>query len=522
MILNIVMTFTLIWAQIVFAGPGLLFNIVASGESSGNINMTVCLNGNAPISCQNYTVNNLNLNIKTNIPNKAYPNAGIKLNTPGYTLANTQCRPNANGFCLFSVNDQTSTSLLLTPLVPPSPPGAPTNVTAMAAGDSAVKVYWTPPANTPVANYIITPYSIDTFTYLPATTCPNTYNFCTVNNLTNGLAYTFSVQAQNSGGISSASSSSNQVNPPTWTQSIVDLSAYNLPAFTSVSCTSSDVGDEFCMAIGTDNNSTNFACSYLNQVWSCNTVNNVQLFQSISCVNKDFCMALDLYYVAYLYSGNPPTWGNSTPVSQSINLNSISCPNINFCMAVDNSGNAYEYSNNIWGSATPVTSVPGTPLYGVSCPSSMSCTTVDNNGNAYTYNNGMSWGNAQQTPTNQGLTSVSCPKNSTDSFCMTAGTDNNNYANAYIYTQLNPTWASTSLSSQNINSVLYSVSCGSDQFCMAITSGVVYNYSGNIPTWDTGNTLTNMSNLSSVSCPNTNFCMAVDANGNAYIYRPAS
>jgi hypothetical protein len=497
--------------------------MIANGESSGNINMTLCLNGNGPLSCQNYTVNSLNLNIKTTIPNKTYLNAGIRINTPGYSLANAQCRPSANGFCLFSVNDQTSTNLLLTPLVPPAPPGVPTNVTATAAGDSSAQVNWPPPVDsTPVANYIITPYSLTTATYLPATTCPNTPDFCTVHNLTNGLPYTFSVQAQNSGGESASSNASNQVNPPTWTQSTVDLSGYNQPGFNAVSCTSSDSGGEFCMAIGIDQNSTNFACSYMNQVWSCNTVSGVQFFQAVSCVNQDFCMALDSYYVAFLYSGDPPTWGDSMPVSQSIALNSVSCPNINFCMAVDNSGNAYQYSNHAWGSAMPVTTNAGTPLGGVSCPSSMSCTSVDNNGNAYAYNSFTHWGAAQPTPTNQGLTSVSCPTSSTDGFCMAGGTDNNGYANAYISTQINPNWISTSLSSQDINAGLYSVSCASDQFCMAISGGSVYNYSGNTPTWDTGNYLANSSNLAAVSCANANFCMAVDINGNAYIYTPAS
>ena len=520
MILKIVMTFLLIWAPLVFSGPGPLFNIIANGESSGSISITLCLNGNGPLSCQNYTVNNLNLNIKTTIPNNTYLNAGIRINTPGYTLANTQCRPNANEFCLFSVNDQTSTNLLLTPLVPPAPPGVPTNVSATAAGDSSAQVNWTPPVDSPpVANYIITPYSLSETTTLQPTTCPNTPDFCTVNNLTNGLPYTFSVQAQNSGGESGASTPSNQVNPPTWTQSIVDLSAYNQPGFTAVSCTSSDSGGEFCMAIGIDQNSTNFACSYLDQAWSCNTVNDVALFQAVSCVNQNFCMALDYYSAAFLYSGDPPTWGASMPVSGSIPLYSVSCPDTNFCMAVDNNGNAYQYSNE-WGSATHVTT--GTPLGGVSCPSSMSCTAVGNNGDAYAYNV-TSWGAAQPTPTSQPLTSVSCPTNSTDGFCMASGTtDNPGYATAYISTRSNPTWTSTSLSSQAISAGLYSVSCANDQFCMGVIEGSVFNYSGNTPTWDTGNYLAYSTNLAAVSCANANFCMAVDVYGNAYIYTLAS
>lgn len=41
----------LIWDPLVFSGSGNLFNIIANGESSSNINLTLCLNGNAPLSC---------------------------------------------------------------------------------------------------------------------------------------------------------------------------------------------------------------------------------------------------------------------------------------------------------------------------------------------------------------------------------------------------------------------------------------------------------------------------------------
>lgn len=43
---------------------GLLFNIAATGTPA-NINLTLCLNGNGPLSCQNYTVSSLSLNITT-------------------------------------------------------------------------------------------------------------------------------------------------------------------------------------------------------------------------------------------------------------------------------------------------------------------------------------------------------------------------------------------------------------------------------------------------------------------------
>lgn len=67
-----------LYCKTVFAESGLFFNINASSNQ---------------------------LNITTTIPNHFYPNAGIKIDTPGYTL--TGCRPAANGYCLFSVSDST-------------------------------------------------------------------------------------------------------------------------------------------------------------------------------------------------------------------------------------------------------------------------------------------------------------------------------------------------------------------------------------------------------------------------------
>ena len=47
------------------------------------------------------------LTIKTNTPHHVYPNAGIKVNTAGFSLQNagTECIPDSNGYCLFTVSD---------------------------------------------------------------------------------------------------------------------------------------------------------------------------------------------------------------------------------------------------------------------------------------------------------------------------------------------------------------------------------------------------------------------------------
>ena len=66
----------------------------------------LCLNGKGPLSCQNYNVDALNLKITSTIPNHTYNYAGIKINTPGYSINNTgaDCTVYDNGYCLFSVS----------------------------------------------------------------------------------------------------------------------------------------------------------------------------------------------------------------------------------------------------------------------------------------------------------------------------------------------------------------------------------------------------------------------------------
>ena len=87
---------------ITISSSNLLFNIVAMG-SPLNVTITLCLNGRGPLSCQVYGVNASDLYINTNISNRAYPAAGIKVNQPGYTVAG--CSSIENGYCLFSLSN---------------------------------------------------------------------------------------------------------------------------------------------------------------------------------------------------------------------------------------------------------------------------------------------------------------------------------------------------------------------------------------------------------------------------------
>lgn len=92
--------------QTAFALSGLFFSVVATGTPA-NVNISLCLNGKGPLSCQQYNVSASKLKIATTILNHYYPAAGIKINTPGYKIADigVVCTPISNGYCLFSISN---------------------------------------------------------------------------------------------------------------------------------------------------------------------------------------------------------------------------------------------------------------------------------------------------------------------------------------------------------------------------------------------------------------------------------
>lgn len=106
---------SLIVCHSMFAESGLLFDVSATGTPAPDKPMiTLCLNGKASISCQNYTVPALSLKILA-VPNHFYPNAGIKINTAAYKIGNLgiDCVPQANQYCLFSVSNAIPKSISL-------------------------------------------------------------------------------------------------------------------------------------------------------------------------------------------------------------------------------------------------------------------------------------------------------------------------------------------------------------------------------------------------------------------------
>lgn len=84
-----------------------------ASRTSANIAIRLCLNGIGPVSCQDYNAKSLSFIVRTLIANHNYPNAGIKILTPGYVLSSPgpifkpqpTCTPYSNGYCLFPVSN---------------------------------------------------------------------------------------------------------------------------------------------------------------------------------------------------------------------------------------------------------------------------------------------------------------------------------------------------------------------------------------------------------------------------------
>ena len=101
--------------QLTVAASGVLFNISTSGnQTTDPINISLCLNGTGPLSCQNFTISNPKLTISTTIPGHTYVAAGIKINSTKVQVTNLEgCVPYSNGFCLFSVSDSQPANIFI-------------------------------------------------------------------------------------------------------------------------------------------------------------------------------------------------------------------------------------------------------------------------------------------------------------------------------------------------------------------------------------------------------------------------
>jgi Fibronectin type III domain/Viral BACON domain/PQQ-like domain len=115
---------------------------------------------------------------------------------------------------------------------PPSPPAAPTGVSA-SAGNGNATVTWTAPSNggSPITSYTVTPYVGSTAQAATTVTGSPPTTSATIGGLTNGTAYTFTVTATNAIGTGPPSTQSNAVTPTaTPAGPVIDVSTPSITA----------------------------------------------------------------------------------------------------------------------------------------------------------------------------------------------------------------------------------------------------------------------------------------------------
>ncbi len=286
----------------------------------------------------------------------------------------------------------------------------------------------------------------------------------------------------------------------------------------SVSCPSAN----FCAVA--DNQGT--VAFYQNQRWTptINVDGSTQL-NSVSCVNSSFCAAVDQAGNSLIYHGvtwSPPARVDKTAFDE---LTSVSCATASFCAAVDGDGNALTYNGKTWSPPDQIDPQGWTSVSrdqpSVSCPVEGFCVGTDSQGDVFYYVGGV-WQNASN-PNPGNTTSTTSYQNAvacaSATFCVTA--QNPGAALSYNGTQ----WSQPVTIDEN--DFIASLSCPSTTFCVAVDGLLPAGFAPGNGTgqamifdglaWSPPQNIDNGEVIDSISCPSQQFCMAVDHAGQAVI-----
>ncbi len=190
--------------------PGQVTNVTATaGNASATVNWNAPTTGGTPAK---YIITPyIGTTAQTNTTITGTPpatNTTITGLTPGTTYTFTVQAANSNG-----TGPTSEPSNQITP-TETTAPAAPAAVKA-TAGNASATVSWTAPSNggSPIIRYTVTPYAGSTAGTPTIVTGSPPATGTTVNSLTNGTSYTFTVSATNAVGTGSASTQSSPVTP---------------------------------------------------------------------------------------------------------------------------------------------------------------------------------------------------------------------------------------------------------------------------------------------------------------------
>ncbi len=499
---------------------GLFFNVSATGTPT-NLGISLCLNGSGPLSCQNYTVSALNLNITTTIPNHVYPSAGIKLDTPGYVLSG--CTLIANGYCLFSANNTTPTSITI---------GSGANAFSVGGNISGLN------GTVILQNNGTNSTSIST-----------DGNFTFSAPIAEGSAYSVTIQTQPVGQTCTVANGSGTMGSANVTNVTVTCSA---PVAVTVGYNGSNAPLSYTSASGgvtwalstTQPPLNASAAGYLSGV-ACSGSGS-----TCTAVGSDGNSAP----LSYTSTDSGVTWALST-TQPPLNLSGVGvlygvacATNGSNCTAVGNDGNSaplsYTSTNGgvTWALSTVQPPQDGSGagfLYGVACSSSgLTCTAVGSDGNSLplsyiSTDGGVTWALSTTQPPPDGsghgsLHGVACFGSGTN--CTAVGTDINNAPLSYTSTDSGVTWA-LSMTQPPLDGsgtgYLYGVACSSSgSTCTAVgydttPTPLAYSSTNGGVTWALSTTQppldqSGQGSILGVACSSSSLtCAAVGYNGSS-------
>lgn len=177
-------------------------------------------------------------------------------------------------------------------------------------------------------------------------------------------------------------------------------------------------------------------------------------------------------------------------------LSNVSCPTTTSCKAVGNNGAILAWNGSSW--SAQASGVPTDFINGVSCTSANFCKAVTGEGDILTWN-GTAW--STDTTVFSSLYTVSCASNT---FCVAVGSSL--LTNIYMWN--GNAWSDATSPS---DALLWGVSCPTANFCKAVgDGGVTLTWNG--AAWSNDNSGTTQA-LNAVDCLSPSFCKAVGLGG---------
>jgi len=318
-------------------------------------------------------------------------------------------------------------------------------------------------------------------------------------------------------------------------------------------------GPDWCMAVGYSATGPFPAYLVLTEAWNGRSWSVVsysglpdsafQYLNGISCVSRNWCMAVGRYFpggtgsnLAELWNGSSWSQTPTPDVSSNDQLDAISCVTVSFCMAVgDGAGTLTEVWNGSAWSLVPSPDAGSRPssdqARGVSCTSPGFCMMLDRYDSgpvqktAIDLWNGASW-SALRTPNpgpaTNSLNGVYCLSARS---CAAVGAESRSLrdATALVENWNGLSWSVEPMPSEIASDYLLNVACTTDRRCAAVGDRITRGFPGEMRTlaessrdniWLFGRTASPSptgSALNDVSCGSTSlghtYCVAVGYRG---------